>query len=181
MVLSFTSIRPLEREESPAGPFLFVTAGTFQKRPFLAGADRKTMLLESLDFNAYKWGWRIVAYALLDNHYHLLLEPPVGDHWRLSHIIQCAHSYSAHHWRRDDPSIHSRIWWNFWETPVNGTEAVRRHIVFLHTNHRAHGISDAPATYPHSSLAAYRQLDEATIRSWEEHYPPTGLSIVDNF
>lgn len=161
--------------------YLFITAGTFQKRPYIAGGDRKETLLESLDFNAYKWGWRLLAYAVLDNHYHLVMQTPPSDASRLAHIVQSAHSYSAYHWRREDPSIHSRIWWNFWETPITDLESLWAHIHYVHENPRYHGVTDSPEQYLHSSCAAYLALDEAGVRDWERKSLGSSLEIQDAF
>lgn len=181
-MLSFTARMPLDAEE-PFVPnsYLLVTTGTFQKRPFLAPAERKAMLLESLDFNSYKWKWRIIAFVLLDNHYHLVLGHPPGDPSRLAHIVQSAHSYCAYHIRREDPSIRSRIWWNFWETPIPDQGQLLRLVNFVHENPRRHGVTDDPATYAQSSYSDYLQRDAATIRRREAEYPAADLDIQDNF
>lgn len=179
---SFTSRKPLAADE-PVAPesCLFITAGTFQKRPYIAPDHRKETLLDSLDFNAYKWGWRMLAYVVLDNHYHLLMQTPPSDPSRLPHIVQSAHSFSAYHWRREDPSIRGRIWWNFWDSAVSDTDSVRRLVVYLHENPRRHGATDAPETYPFSSYRAYLDADEAAVRAWEAQFPPSDLEILDAF
>lgn len=182
MTLRFSSRSPIRADESIApGSALFLTAGTYQKRSFIVGDARKNMLLESLDFNAFKWHWRIAAYVILDNHYHLVLIPPAGDGSRLAHIIQSAHSYAAYHWRKDDPGIRTRIWWNFWDAPIGNEELLRRHVNYLHENPRRHGLSSDPATYRFSSYGEYLRLDASTIHRWEVDHPAADLSIIDNF
>lgn len=178
----FSSRKPLARDEAvaPSG-YLFITAGTFQKRPFIAGDDRKSMLLESLDFNCYKWEWRILAHVLMDNHYHLVVEPPGGDASRLSHIVQSAHSYSAYHWRREDPSIRSRIWWNFWELHLADREALLSHLNYVHENPHWHGATDNPREYPFSSYARYLELDSEAVMQWENDYPSRSVNVIDQF
>lgn len=181
-MLSFTSRVPL-RPEDPflVGDFLLITAGTFQKRPFILGDGRKQMLLESIDFNCYKWKWMLRAFAIMDNHYHLIVQTPPGDTSRLAHIIQSAHSFSAYHWRRDDPNIRSRIWWNFWETPFQKESDLRQTINYLHENPRYHGQTDTPRTYPFSSYAAYWEAEPAVVDDWESRYPARELEMMDNF
>lgn len=182
MVLAFTSRKPLSPSEPYLpGSYLFITAGTFQKRPFLASDHCKGILLESLDFNAYKWGWRLLAYALLDNHYHLVMQTPPADPSRLAHIVQSAHSFSAYHFRREDPSIRGRIWWNFWDTPIDSRDSVWAHIHYVHQNPRLHGIADAPEQYAFSSYAAYLAIDSEGIRQQERQFPGSRLAIQDDF
>ena len=181
-MLSFTSRRPLGAdEEFVALSYLLITAGTFQKRPFISGDQRKAMLLESLDFNCYKWQWRILAYVVLPNHYHLVVQTPAGDASRAAHIMQSAHSFSAHHWRRDDPSIRSRIWWNFWETAIDNLNKLRQHINYLHANPVHHGIVTDAQRYRFSSYAEYLAADAATIHAWEKDHPAGRLNVIDSF
>lgn len=181
-MLKFTSRKPLTAEEEfVPQSYLFITAGTFQKRPFIAGLKNKEMLLESLDFNCFKWEWRLIAYVVLDNHYHLVVQTPAGDHFRLAHIIQSAHSFSAYHWRRDDPSIRTRIWWNFWETPLSDREMLIQHVNYVHQNPSFHGVTDDNAGYPFSSYPAYLEGDKATIHEWERKYPPQRMHLIDSF
>lgn len=179
---SFTSRKPLGASEAfvPKSYFL-ITAGTFQKRPFIHGDGRKQMLLESLDFNSYKWKWRLLAYVILDNHYHLVVQTPPADTSRMAHIIQSAHSFSAYHWRRDDPSIHSRIWWNFWDSPIEDMEKLRLHINYLHRNPQFHGKGGDPAEYGYSSYRMYLEADAGLVEKWEAEYPANRLAIIDSF
>lgn len=181
-MLPFTSRRPLTADE----PFLsdayhLITAGTFQKRALIQPDSRKEMLLESLDFNCYKSGWRLLAYVILDNHYHLIVETPARDHSRMAHIIQSAHSFSAYHWRREDPTIRSRIWWNYWDTPIDHQESLLRHINWVHLNPASHRLTGDFGRYRWSSRAAYLELDSSALQRWERDYPPTDLNVIDNF
>lgn len=181
-MLSFTSRRPLRPDEDfTAGEFFWVTTGTFQKRGFIAGDHRKEMLLETLDFNCYKWGWRLVAYVILDNHYHLVLQTAPKDPSRLAFIIQSAHSFSAYHWRREDSRIRTRIWWNFWESPIASLHHLRQSINYVHANPQFHRITDDPARYPHSSYAAYLAQDASAVRAWEQAHSASELDVIDTF
>lgn len=181
-MLSFTSRKPLRADE-PFVPdsYLLITAGTYLKKPFIAGDDRKTMLLESMDFNCYKWNWRLVAHAILDNHYHLIVQTPPGDMSRLAHIVQSAHSFSAHHWRQQDLSIRTRIWWNFWESPIEDLQRLRQHINYVHANPRHHGVVPRGEDYSFSSYSAYLALDPDAVRQWEADAPASELTLIDAF
>lgn len=181
-MLAFTARKPLTADE-PFVPhsYLQITTGTFQKRPFMAADERKAILLESLDFNSFKWQWRILAFVLLDNHYHLLAQTPPGDPSRLAHIIQSAHSYAAYHWRREDPSIRTRIWWNFWDAPIADQSSLRYQINYIHANAKLHGKTANPATYPFCSYGDYLKCEPETIACWEKQYPVGNLDPLDNF
>lgn len=181
-LLAFTSKEPISRwEDFAERSFLFITAGTYQKRPFIADSQRKQMLIESIDFNCYKWGWKLTAYAILDNHYHLIVRTPGGDVTRLAHIIQSAHSFSAYHWRRDDPSIRTRIWWNFWEAVIKTPESLVEHINYVHENPRFHGLTADPATFQYSSMPAYQALPNSPWPDWQAKYTRPPADLIDSF
>lgn len=178
----FTSRRPLTPDEPFVDDsYLLITTGTFQKRPFIKTDTRKATLLDSVDFNCYKWGWRLLAYVILDNHYHLIVQTPAGDRSRLAHIVQSAHSFSAHHWRQEEPSIKTRIWWNFWETPLVDRPALLAHINYLHANPALHGCAEPPASYPFSSYADYLTAQPDAVREWEKDFPAAKVNIIDSF
>jgi putative transposase len=181
-LLSFTA-RAILRPDEPFCPesYLFITTGTFQKRPFIAGNERKTMLLESLDFNCYKAKWRLLAFVLLENHYHVVVQTPPGDPSRLAHVIQSANSFCAYHWRREDPTIRSRIWWNFWDMPIADLDTLRKLINYLHANPQRHGVAANPADYLFSSYPDYLKNQSDVIRRWEREHPASLVSLPDNF
>lgn len=181
-MLSFTSRKPLTSDEPFAeNSYLFITSGTFQKKPFIATDQHKETLLESLDFNCFKWHWRILAFVILDNHYHLVAQTPPGDPSRIAHIIQSAHSYCAYHWRREDPSIRSRIWWNFWDAPLTNHAELIGHINFVHDNPRRHGYVDNASEYRFSSYADYLKASPDTVHVWEQIHPANNFDVIDSF
>jgi REP element-mobilizing transposase RayT len=177
-----SSRRPFTPDEPfETGRFLYVTAGTNQKRSFLLGQPRKQVLLESLDLNSLKWSWRVVAWAILDNHYHAVLSPPTPDAGRLAWIIQSAHSYSAWNIRQEEPSIRTRIWWNFWEATIPDRDALLQAIGYIHHNASLHGQADRSAETPESSLGDHLRAGLGRWETLHEAYRPASLDPLDAF
>jgi putative transposase len=82
-VSSFTTLErvPLPlRNESP-GYHHVVTRGNNKQRIYLDDRDRVTFCM-SVQRVARKYGWRPLAYCLMDNHYHLLLAIGEQGLWR---------------------------------------------------------------------------------------------------
>ena len=52
----------------------FVTATVTEWQPLLARPEARYILLRDLDFYREKYGGRIVAYVIMPEHYHLVLE-----------------------------------------------------------------------------------------------------------
>ncbi|MEM7144923.1 MAG: transposase [Verrucomicrobiota bacterium] len=66
------------RIEFPGAVYHVMARGNAGKRVFLNQRDY-TNFLETLGEACDKTGWRIHAYVLMDNHYHLLLETPEAN------------------------------------------------------------------------------------------------------
>jgi putative transposase len=69
--------RPL-RIEYPGAVYHVMARGN-QGRPIFAGDQDRQRFLETLGEACQKAGWRLHAYVLMANHYHLLLETPEAN------------------------------------------------------------------------------------------------------
>ena len=94
--------RPL-RMERPGGRYHVTARGNERKSIFRADADR-AHFLELLGELRERFGLRVHAYVLMDNHFHLLVETPEAN---LSRAMQwLSVSYSVWFNRRHDRSGH---------------------------------------------------------------------------
>ena len=94
--------RPL-RIERPGGRYHVTAHGNEQRRIFRQDADR-LHFLELLAELGQRFGARVHAYVLMDNHFHLLLETPEAN---LSRAMQwLGVSYSVWHNRRHNRTGH---------------------------------------------------------------------------
>lgn len=71
----------------------FITGATFKKRPLLAAPELKLNLTSIIKDNFLKTGWKLEAYVVLDNHYHLLAVSDKGKDLPL--IIKGIHGASS--------------------------------------------------------------------------------------
>lgn len=69
--------RPL-RIEYPGAFYHVMNRGSNQCAIFLDKCDR-TIFLNTIERTVQCWGIRVHAYSLMDNHYHLLIETPLGN------------------------------------------------------------------------------------------------------
>ena len=66
------------RIEFPGAVYHVMARGNQGQAIFRSDGDRR-MFLDTLDEGCGKAGWRVHAYVLMGNHYHLLLETPEGN------------------------------------------------------------------------------------------------------
>ena len=60
------------RDESPGYHHVWCRGNN--KRPIVLDARDRRTLLEQTDTVARRFGWKVLAYCLMDNHYHLVIE-----------------------------------------------------------------------------------------------------------
>jgi putative transposase len=72
-----------------------VTAGTYGKEHFFI-ANEKLKLLERLIFESLAtYKWIPISWAIMSNHYHLILRSPEKDSQNLKNMIKSIHAKSA--------------------------------------------------------------------------------------
>jgi putative transposase len=137
------------RDESP-GYHHVITRGNNKQRIYLEDRDRVFFCL-TVQRIARKYGWTVLAYCLMDNHYHLLLS--VGEQGLARGMCELNTSYAL-----TFNSIHGRVnhlfgrrYWNRRITTERSLMAVARYIV---RNPRRAGITDRLEGYRWSSYAA---------------------------
>lgn len=66
------------RPKSALGGWLYITGSTHRRLPVFARSRACEIFLENLAFYRKKYGFDVMAYALLPDHYHLILALPAG-------------------------------------------------------------------------------------------------------
>ncbi len=82
--------RPLRIEYR--GAFYYITARGNQRQPVFGDDADRLRFLEYFESSTERYGARIHAYCLLDNHYHLLLETPRANLAQIMHHINGAYT-----------------------------------------------------------------------------------------
>jgi putative transposase len=131
-----------------------VTAVCYQRQPFLATDDAKALFLQTAREVKQDKLFRMVAYVVLDDHCHLLLDPGVAN---ISEIMQSlklrfTHRIKKARQRRGNLAVWQR---RFWDHIIRDENDLRRHLDYVHYNPVKHGYVSAPAQYAWSSFREY--------------------------
>jgi REP element-mobilizing transposase RayT len=107
---------------------------------------------ESLDRVATAREWQVLAWVLMDNHFHLYLKTPHGDLDAGMHDLNSgyASAFNRRHDRRG-PLFISRYWATLVEGEAYDLEMSR----YVHLNPVRAGIVSRPEDYPWGSLKLY--------------------------
>ncbi len=170
-------------EHNPAHLFLddtlyFITAAIHEKRPLLAGHERKSMLRDTLAKVFQEYHWQLHHWVILDNHYHLLGQSRRGkDLSRLMHDVHFASAAAI----QEGVQQRERVWWNYWDyCPRNHHDYMIRQNYLLY-NPVKHGYVTDLKEYPSSSFhEAFAQLGRERLVEQFRTYPEyTTLHITE--
>jgi len=149
-----------------AGVF-FLTARTSKKAHLLASPEARGWIQGTLFDLADHYGWRLEAWAVLSNHYHLVTHsPPLADNAAesLGEMIRHLHSLTTKELnRRDGQAGRSRLWQNFRETHLTHQRSYLARLHYVHQNAVHHGLVTLGSHWKWCSASAFK---EAVTPAW---------------
>jgi putative transposase len=147
----------------------FITARTIDGQWFLRPDKYKTILLDTIKIKTKKFGFSLVSYAILQNHYHLLLKIGKADH--LPKFIRELNGASAREINKADFAIDRKIWWNYYDHVIRNEDDFYKHLNYIHQNPIKHGLSDT-LEYKFTSYNAWLKIKGKTYLDHSfEKYP----------
>ena len=129
-----------------------VTNRGLERRQIVRGDRDRRHWCDLLDRVATRRRWRVFAWALMDNHFHLFLQTPAADISEGMHDLQSGYvsTFNRRHARRG-PLFQSRFKAVLVEQDAHDWELSR----YVHLNPVRAGIIDRPEAYPWSSCRYY--------------------------
>ncbi len=146
------------RDESP-GYHHVVTRGNNQRVIFLDDYDRMYFCLR-VNHLARKYGWVILAYCLMDNHYHLLIH--VGERGLSRGMGELNTSYAVHFNARHG-RVNHLFGKRFWNRRVRTDASLWNVVRYIVQNPRRAGGTRALESYVWTSYAATIGLAHARM------------------
>ncbi|MBI3946433.1 MAG: transposase [Armatimonadetes bacterium] len=148
-----------------------VTAATVAHAPFLALAHRKDYLLKALQEACAAAGTEILAWVILDTHYHLVAvpqTPPPDVAAALVHL----HRRSAAEFNREDGTPGRPVWHSHWDRRLfTEGDLYSRIINYIHRNPVKHGYVSDPGDWAWSSFRAFAALGNPRIVEGLRRFP----------
>lgn len=152
-----------ERRKSASGFYHVVMRGNGRQNLFEDDADRRAFL-SYLRGDAERFGVRVLAWCLMSNHIHLLLEDPEDN---LSEMMRSlATSYALRFNRRGGHAGHV-FQQRFYSNPIEDEAYLLQAMRYIHDNPAKSGVCPADE-YPWSSYHEYTGMPE---------YADTGLLL----
>jgi putative transposase len=144
----------------------FLTARAAGQRHLLADDAMKGWFQDTLFSICHTAGWRLEAWAILSNHYHLVAHSPAGAKGAdsLGPAIRKLHSLTTKELnRREDVSGRQRLWQNFRETHLTHQRSYLARLHYVHQNAAHHGLVRIGSDWKWCSARAFK---EAVTPAW---------------
>ncbi len=163
------------------GASYMITGATYQKLPHMLRDERKTQRLDAFRFVLSKERWQLVAYVVMSNHYHTLLQAPDTGADRLSAMIMSLHRFTARPGNDADHTPGRVVWWNYWDTCLTNDASCGARINYIHWNPVRHGVATQPDLYEFSTYRTWQLQWDAELQRLEREYPFDRVSVYDDF
>ncbi|MBU1068288.1 transposase [Myxococcota bacterium] len=141
-----------------------VTASTLGKTRFFDTPEKRDLLQELIFSCALEYQWDLEAWAVMSNHYHLVLRSP-EDATKFCFLINKVHTLSSKRLNLLDGTPGRRVWFQYWDSRITFESSFLARLAYVHGNAVHHGLVERPEDYPWCSAAwflanAPRELSE---------------------
>jgi REP element-mobilizing transposase RayT len=153
------------------GAIYHVTQRGNRGEPIFHGDDEREYFLEQLQITAERYGWQALAYCLMSNHYHLVIEtkgPTLGDGMRR---LGTVHAQMFN--RRG--ATYGHVFQERYGSVLVRTDAQLAHLLrYVAFNPAAAGLCTDPTTWPWSSHSSMLAGAATSLARVEELLEPWG-------
>jgi putative transposase len=156
--------------------YYLITAACYQHQNILFDPSRRTGFESRLLGSLEEIQAEIVAWAILPDHYHMLVGIQLMD--SLSTMLRHFHGSTSYEWNRlDGMTGKRRVWYKFFDRMIRSENHYFQAINYIHANSFKHGWVSSPYDWPWSSLGMYEELrGREWLRETWRKYPPEDSS-----
>ncbi len=138
-----------------ANAIYMITGATYQKQPIMKTDTRKNQWSISFIKSSEIYGWDVIAWVVLDNHYHVMVKSPNQSAGNMPKYISSFHKFTARKWNDEDQTVGRKVWWNYWDTCMRSEQDMLKRLNYIFLNPIKHGHTDKPDEYEHSNYTHF--------------------------
>jgi putative transposase len=127
----------------------FFTGAVYQKKRLLETARAKEVFIDQMIRFHEKYGWKLVDWSVMDNHYHFMSE--VAHSRDIPGMINTLHKTSSFHIMKGIGIKVKPFWYQYWDRCIRNEDDLHRTCIYVIFNPLKHGLVADMKDYPFSS------------------------------
>ncbi len=147
----------------PGGTYFF-TVVTYERKNLLIDQKERDLLRTVWDDVGSRHPFEIIAYCILPNHFHMIMDLPESDShfsmrireikrlFSMKYPGERPNTLSVSRLKRKESSVWQR---RFWEHAVRNEDDLKHHVEYIHFNPVKHGLVDRVCDWKSSSFHLY--------------------------
>jgi putative transposase len=162
-----------------AGAYI-ITAGTYRRQAFFKSSERLAYLCETLLALAAQYEWKLEAWAVFPNHYHVVA---ISEEQRpeLGRFIGHLHTVTAKEINRRDKTPGRKVWFQYWDSRITYQKSYLARLNYVHANAVKHGLVRLAEQYEWCSAGWFRRRAGRAFYQTVMEMPFEGIKVVDDF
>lgn len=157
-----------------------VTASTLHKKMLFQSPRELNLLQNTLFELSLKYEWRLEAWAIFPNHYHIIAHSPL-DPTTLKKFISHLHTSTA----KDLNQLHNqpgrKIWHQFWDTRLSFEKSYFARLNYVMQNPVRHGLVTNAENYPWCSVRWFKENSIPSRQATVESFKTDLVHVIDDF
>ncbi len=130
---------------------VFLTHVTYERIPILI--EYYDLLMQSIRAYQQSDGFELIAWVILPDHFHMLLNAGNSDIPSLMKKIKLSFSLR---YRKAINLYRGRLWqYRYWDHIIRDRDDFNMHIDYIHYNPVKHNVVDSPCNWKYSSFDNY--------------------------
>lgn len=131
----------------------FLTASTFQQKPFLSTDHKKAILTSIIAHKARQFSMSIIAYSIMDSHYHILFS--TQNDRAIPRFIKSIHNRCSFILNRQEKKPGRQVWYSYWVTTIDKENDFWGHFNHIHQSPVNHDLAPEEQDYRFSSYGTW--------------------------
>jgi putative transposase len=139
------------------GALYMLTGAIYSGADLIESPKRKTEWRDAFYEAAKIYQWQIIAWVVLHNHYHAIVQSPehATNLWK---FISSYHKFTARKWNNEDGLSGRKVWWNYWDICIRSEEDYYTRLRYVFWNPVKHELVGRPEDYSFSNYETYLSL-----------------------
>lgn len=136
-----------------------LTASNYQSHDLMSSPERKFAWRDAFIEAAKLYSWHIIAWVILNNHYHAMVESPENPS-SLSKFTASYHKFTSRQWNSEEDNLGRKVWWNYWDTCIRSEKDYYNRLRYIFWNPVKHGLVEHPEDYAFSNYREFLKIQE---------------------